>query len=478
MTSALRTPRSPARPSRRTAGPLITLALVLGFAAAGCARPDRAASARPAGAASAAPAVITAPAPAASTAPSAGAAASSRPAAASLRAGTSGDYPPFSVWKDDHAEAFSAALLGAFAADQRLALSWTRFRWPDLVGDLRDGRFDLAADGITVRPERSIAGRFTVPVARGGAVLLLRRPAWAARAGSQGPGVEGARAALRALDRPELRVVVNRGGHLERVARSFLRRAQVVAIPDNAAVGQAFARGEADAAMTNTFEAPRWAEGLGGIERIGPLTRDVVALYVRADRPELAAQLDTWLLAAEERGALSQLRALHLGPGGGGPTALPVDALLCATAERLALMPLVAAAKRRAGRAIEDAAQEARVLAAGRAAVLQAAAARGAPPPTDEAIHAFFRAQIESAKAVERRALAAPETTEPVFSLEDDLRPAIARITARMAFLLVRLPRGLTREPVMAKARDDLVESGLEPAEIERLAAALVAVGG
>ncbi|HTN85407.1 MAG TPA: hypothetical protein VL242_17030, partial [Sorangium sp.] len=202
------------------------------------------------------------------------------------------------------------------------------------------------------------------------------------------------------------------------------------------------------------------------------------ALYVRADRPELAAQLDTWLLAEEERGALGQLRALHLGPGGGGPTALPVDALLCATAERLALMPLVAAAKRRAGRAIEDQAQEARVLAAGRAAVLQAAAARGAPPPADDAIDAFFRAQIESAKAVERRALAAPETSEPVFSLDDDLRPAIARITARMAFLLVRLPRGLTRESVLAKARDDLAESGLAPEQIERLVAALVALGG
>ncbi|WP_437510270.1 transporter substrate-binding domain-containing protein [Sorangium sp. So ce1099] len=476
MTSALRAPRSPARPSRRTAGPRITLALVLGFAAAGCARPDGAVSARPAGAASAGPAASAAPA--VSAAPDAGAAASSRPAAASLRAGTSGDYPPFSVWKDDHAEAFSAALLGGFAAEQRLALSWTRFRWPDLVGDLRAGRFDLAADGITVRPERSIAGRFTVPVARGGAVLLLRRPAWATPTGSPGLGLEGARAALRALDRPELRVAVNRGGHLERVARSFLRRAQVVAISDNSAVRETFAHGDADAALTNTFEAPRWAEGLDRIERLGPLTRDVAALYVRADRPELAAQLDTWLLAEEERGALEQLRALHLGPGGGGPTALPVDALLCATAERLALMPLVAATKRRAGRAIEDPAQEARVLAAGRAAVLQAAAARGAPPPADDAIHAFFRAQIESAKAVERRALAAPETSEPVFSLDDDLRPAIARITARMAFLLVRLPRGLTRESVLPKARDDLAESGLAPEQIERLVAALVAIGG
>lgn len=392
---------------------------------------------------------------------------------ASLRAGTSGNYPPFSLWKDDHAEAFAASLLGAFTADQRLNLSWTRFRWPELVADLRAGRFDLAADGITVRPERSVAGRFTVPVARGGAVLLLRRPAWAGPTGSAGPGLAGARAALRTLDRPELRVAVNRGGHLERVARTLLHRAQIIAIPDNPAVREALARGDADAAMTNTFEAPRWAEGLAGVEPMGPLTRDVVALYVRADRPDLAAQLDAWLLAEEQSGALGRLRTRELGPGGGGPTALPVDALLCATAERLALMPLVAAAKRSAGKAIEDPAQEARVLAAGRGAVSEAAAAHGVSAPASEAIDAFFRAQMEAAKAVERRAL--PNASEPAFSLEIDLRPAIARITARMAFLLVRLPRGLTLDSIQAKARDDLAESGLSAEEIDRLASSLLA---
>jgi cyclohexadienyl dehydratase len=454
MTITFPSRRSPAR-CLRIARPLVTLALVLGFAAAGCARPAAAVSSAPA---------------AETTTPGA------RAPAAALRAGTSGDYPPFSLWKGDHAEELAGALLGAFAAEQRLALSWTRFRWPELVGDLRAGRFDLAADGITVRPERSIAGRFTVPVARGGAVLLLRRPAWAELAGGAGPGLAGARAALRALDQPELRVAVNRGGHLERVARSLLRNARILAIPDNAAVPEALARGDADAAMTNTFEAPRWAQRLAGVEPIGPLTRDVVALYVRADRPELAAQLDAWLLAEEQSGALGLLRARYLGPGGGGPTALPVDALLCATAERLALMPLVAAAKRRAGKAIEDPAQEARVLEAGRAAVFRAAATRGVPPPANEAIDAFFRAQMEAAKAIERRAL--PDAGEAAFSLENDLRPAIARITARIAFLLVRLPRGLTLEPVLAKGRDELAETGLDPEEIERLVSALVSLGG
>jgi cyclohexadienyl dehydratase len=389
--------------------------------------------------------------------------------AGALRVGTSGNYPPWSTWKVDHAEDFAGALLGAFARDANVELAWTRFRWPDLVRDLREDRFDVAADGITVRPERSVAGRFTVPVARGGAVLLLRRPAWAPR-----PGGDTALGAIRVLDRPELRVGVNRGGHLERVARSLFSNARVHAIDENDSVRNAFAREEVDAVMTNTFEAPRWKQGLDGIETIGPLTHDVVALYVRADEAELGFMLDTWLLAQEDNGALERLRARHLGPGGGGPIALPLDALLHAIAERLSLMPLVAAAKQRVGKAVEDPTQEARVIEAARAVVVRAGAARGTPPLPIERIDAFFHAQMEAAKALQQRSHA--DASTPAFSLEQDLRPAIARITERIGFLVVRLPHPLTEAAVMAKARDALAESGLGEDEVRRLVVPIAAL--
>ncbi len=353
--------------------------------------------------------------------------------------------------------------------NQHLSLAWTRFRWPDLTADLRAGRFDLAADGITVRPERSVAGRFTVPVARGGAVLLLRRPSWAGTTG----GSVAPLAAVHALDRPDLRVAVNAGAHLERVARGLFTSARITPVAENGAVREALVRGEVDAVMTNTFEAPRWAAGIDGIERIGPLSRNVVALYVRADQPELAARLDTWLLAQEASGALGALRAAHLGPGGGGPTATPLGALLCAVAERLALMPLVAAAKQRQGKAVEDPAQEARVIESARAQVLRAAAERGTPPPPIAAVDAFFRAQIEAAKAIQQRSPPAPNA--PVLSLADDLRPAITRITARMAFLLVRLPAGLSPAAVAEQLREELADTGIAPGEIAGLAAPIAA---
>lgn len=393
---------------------------------------------------------------------------------AHLRAATSGDYPPLSVWKNDHVDGFAPALVVAFASAQRMELGWTRFRWAGLSEDLRAGRFDLAADGITVRPERSIGGRFTVPVARGGAILLLRRPAWAASA-REGP------TPLAAIDRPALRVVVNQGGHLERVARGVLHAANIRAIADNEAVRAAFARGEADAAMTNTFEAPRWAAGAPGLEQLGPLTEDVTAIWVHVDHGELADRLDDWLLDEEESGRLAALRTRWLGPGAGPRAALPVSALLAATAERLALMPFVAAAKQRTGKAVEDAAQEDRVIAASANAVMTAATTRGSTLPPREVIDAFFRAQIDAAKAVQRTAAGRGAPTRPdgdaTYSLDDELRPAIARISARMARLVVRIPRGIERAAIIAEARIDLASSGLDRELIDRLAATIAALG-
>jgi cyclohexadienyl dehydratase len=390
--------------------------------------------------------------------------------ATAIRAGTSGNYMPLSLWNGGNPEGYAPILLETFARAKGIPITWTQFEWPRLLDDFKKGRFDVAADGITVRPERSVAGRFTVPIARGGAVLLVRRPAWAPRT----PAGLDPRAALTALDRPALRVVVNRGGHLERVTRSLLHSATITAVADNTPARDALASGEADAAMTNTYEAALWAQGLSGVERLGPLTSDITALWVRADREDLAQQLDTWLLDEEANGGLQALRTKLLAPDS-DRTARPVDALIAATAERLALMPAVAAAKRRTGKAVEDAAQEERVIAAGAEAVVKAAARDGAPPPRAELVTAFFRAQIELAKLVQERVR--PTDVVPTFSLEEELRPAIARITARMAFLIVRLPPATAVEQVRARAHEDLADLHLDDGELDRLVQAITLLG-
>ena len=107
-------------------------------------------------------------------------------AAETLRVGTSGDYAPFSrvVGGDDpdgddadpRYEGFDIEVARAYAEERGVDLVFVRFAWPELLADLAKGRFDVAMSGVTLRPERSLAGRFSVPTTESGALALVVDP--------------------------------------------------------------------------------------------------------------------------------------------------------------------------------------------------------------------------------------------------------------------------------------------------------------
>lgn len=102
----------------------------------------------------------------------------SEPPRATLRIGTSGDYPPFS-WPAGGGSSgaplagFDVELAERLAADQGLVVEWVRFRWPELETRLAAGEMDVAMSGVTWRPWRAVVGWMTRAVAAGG-------PAWPA----------------------------------------------------------------------------------------------------------------------------------------------------------------------------------------------------------------------------------------------------------------------------------------------------------
>jgi len=402
---------------------------------------------------------------------------------AELVVGTSGDYAPFSVavaGPGFEPSGFGPELVAAFAAERGLALRFVAFSWPDLTSDLREGRFDLAAGGITVRPERGLVGRFTVPVATSGAVVLVPAAAPAGR--------------IDDLDRPDATIGVNRGGHLERVTRAHLRHARIEAIPDNAAVLPALQGGRVDAVVTDTLEAPHWRALEPGLRVLGPFTRDRKAFLVAADRDELAADLDAWLIEREADGTLARLRARHLGDAQARPaSAAPLGALLAAIDERLALMPLVAEAKRASGGPVDVPEREQRVLDAAVASVRGATArttgaeagatrAHPADPSRERAVRSLFRAQIEAAKAIQRRALERPPLpgpgpdAAPPQDLDTEIRPALIRIGDRIARLVVALPADLDPVDTRSAAQRELAGRDLDDAHLTAIADAIVAV--
>ena len=361
-----------------------------------------------------------------------------------LRVGTSGDYAPFSILEQEKPaiwSGFDVAVARAYAADRGLAVEFVRFDWPYLLDSLDRKRFDVAMSGITIRPERSAAGVFTVPITETGAVVLVRQPErWRE---------------MSDLNRPPVRLGVNAGGHLERVARAHFPLATLVVIHDNAAVRAALVEAMVDGVVTDDLEASAWLSGTTGWKRMGPFTRDRKAYLARADRPELAADLDRWLLENERSGALAALRAEHGVAVVAGPGAATLTALLAAIDERLALMSTVGAAKREAGLPLEVPEREGFILDAAVAAVTAEATRREVPVPPRELVRALFRAQIEAAKEVQWAAVSDPAFVppDPVPDVEAVLRPALVRIGDRIARLLVDLPPGLERDSARSAAR-------------------------
>jgi len=395
-----------------------------------------------------------------------------------LRVGTSGDYAPFSEAVGDARRGFDVDVAVRFARDSGRRLEWVPFRWPELARDLAAGRFDVAMSGVTVRPERSLAGRFSLPVVETGAVLLVREATLARRRQATGAGEAGDPLdVLRDLDDASVRVAVNAGGHLERVTRAHFARAEVRAIPDNAAVPVALARGEVDVVVSDGLEAPHWLEGLAQVRALGPFTRDLKAYWLPADAADLAAELDAWLLAREADGSLGALRDRWFPAGARSPTADPLAGLLAASDERLALMPAVAEWKRDTGAAVVDPAREMRVVEAGWLAV-RGAAGDGAAPPR-AAVEAWYRAQIDAAVSVQRRVLAGPTPAGSArFDLETQLRPALLRIGERMARLLVacaQVPAG-DRGPLRERVARALAAHRLPDARIDAIADALARI--
>ncbi|HEX5066627.1 MAG TPA: hypothetical protein VFY49_10970, partial [Myxococcota bacterium] len=226
-----------------------------------------------------------------------------------------------------------------------------------------------------------------------------------------------------------------------------------------------------------------WEKEVPGVRRIGPFTRDRKAILVAAGAEERAADLDAWLLEREADGTLAALRSEFLGAGEFARVAEPLPALAAALDERLSLMPWVAIAKRRDGLPLVVPEREVKVLEQATAAVLAQAKADDVVAPSVLLVRRFFDAQLEAAKQVQRDVARNGEyqAPDPLPDLDGALRPAISRIGARIARLLIALPKGTDRERIDAALTDGLRSPWLAPmsrASIADALAALVAIPG
>jgi cyclohexadienyl dehydratase len=215
--------------------------------------------------------------------------------AGTLRVGTTGDYAPFSDDRSGALQGLDIELAEGLAQAWNVTVVFVRTHWPTLMDDLRRRRFDVAASGISVTPERAAQAAFSAPYVLDGKTPIARRED-AARFSS-----------LSQIDQPGVRVIVNPGGTNERFVREHLARATILVHSDNRTIFDEIIARRADVMITDSIEVrlqERRHPELKGT-RSEPFTRTGKAMLVPAGS-DLAPRIDAWLRPQIEAGTIAQ----------------------------------------------------------------------------------------------------------------------------------------------------------------------------
>jgi len=211
-----------------------------------------------------------------------------------LRVGVTGDYLPYSFKGPD------GVLVGAdvnmakdLAATLGVKAEFVPTTWKTLLDDFKAGKFDMAAGGVTITPERAEAGDFSIPHDHDG-----KRPIARCTDKNKFTTVE-------AIDQQSVHVVVNPGGTNERFAREHFVKAQMAVWPDNRTIFEQIAENKADVMVTDGVEvelqAARHPGVLCPVAVSEPFTHFDKAYLLRRD-PALKQAVDAWMSDAISSG--------------------------------------------------------------------------------------------------------------------------------------------------------------------------------
>jgi cyclohexadienyl dehydratase len=204
-----------------------------------------------------------------------------------LRVGTTGDYKPFTFRNAD------GSYVGAdidmarrLAAMLGVRVEFVPTVWGKLNDDFATGKFDIAMGGVTNLPARAAMGPFSRTTFVDGKRPIVRC------------GDRERFTSIAAIDRPEVRVVVNPGASNEDFARAKFPHAALTVYPDNVTVFDEIAAGREDVMVTDGIEVDHQAAMHKGVlcpaAMAAPFTRLEKAYWVRKDA-ELVGLVGAWL---------------------------------------------------------------------------------------------------------------------------------------------------------------------------------------
>jgi cyclohexadienyl dehydratase len=231
-------------------------------------------------------------------------------AAGVLRIGTTGDYAPFSLLTGDELAGADIELAKSLAQTLSVEPVFVRTTWAGLVNDLNGSKFDLAMGGVSVTPARQAVAAFSIPYASGGKTIVAR--------------CKDARKyrSLKAVDRGDVRVIVNPGGTNEQFVRERLAHANVQVFPDNRTIFDEIRAGRADVMITDDVEVELQTH------RHKDLCRPFKGTYTQSDKAillprensatdnNLLAAVNAWLASEVQTGSAARRieQFLHTSP--------------------------------------------------------------------------------------------------------------------------------------------------------------------
>ncbi|MFX0578660.1 transporter substrate-binding domain-containing protein [Nocardia nepalensis] len=215
-----------------------------------------------------------------------------------LRVCTTGDYPPYTLREDDGAyRGVDITLATDLAATLHVVPQWIPATWSTLTDDFL-AQCDIAVGGISDTAARRRVADFSIPTSIDGKTPVTRR----ADADSY--------ATIEQINRPEVRVIVNRGGTNEAFARAHFPAAQLAVWPDNLTIYDQLEQHNADVFVTDSVEGryrQRTHPTLQVLHPETPFDSAPKAYLLPKDDTLFNTVVNTWLEAEIRSGRTDQL---------------------------------------------------------------------------------------------------------------------------------------------------------------------------
>lgn len=217
-----------------------------------------------------------------------------------LKVGTTGDYQPMSYLDPNTGEyvGFDNELTKDLAGEMGVEIQYVETSWPTLMEDTLAGKFDLAICGITVNDARKEQALMSDGYIVNGKTILCR--------------AEDADkyTSLEAINRPEVRVMVNPGGLNEQFARENLPDVTLIIHDVNQEIPGLVASGEADIMITEIMEAGYY---VGQDSRLAaplvqePFTHGEIGVLMPKGSEDLLNYVNEFLRKEKESGRIDEL---------------------------------------------------------------------------------------------------------------------------------------------------------------------------